>query len=177
MHSALLWASCNNQVRAVARYEGLSYIVAVVNKLLHEDEDKNNRKIVFPQAATEGLLELVKPRLPSPQLPEFFWCHLEKDLQLLGRATGKSVDEAAIILHLVIRGILTQEPPGGTSALFLSSCMQFYNHNLYSGSADTVGVVSTLRARNARQEWERIFNQVYIQPVLEVLSQNWVLPH
>ena len=72
-------------------------------------------------------------------------------------------------------------PHTGTSrryvSTFIATCMQCFNHNLYSGLADTVGVVSTLRARNARQEWERIFNQVYIQPVLEVLSQNCVLPH
>ena len=33
---------------------------------------------------------------------------------------------------------------------------------------DAVRVVSTLRDRNARREWEMIFNHAYIQPVLEV---------
>ena len=71
-----------------------------------------------PQTATDDLLRLVKPHLPNAtELPEFFWHHLERDLQLLGQATGKSVDEAAIILHLVLRGILTQEPPKGITLL------------------------------------------------------------
>ena len=51
----------------------------------------------------------------------------------------------------------------------------FYNHNLYSGAADTAGVVSILGAKNDRLEWERIFNQTYIQPILEVWPQNGLL--
>ena len=73
MHSALTWASCNNN------------------------------------SATEGLLELVKPTLHPNELPEFFWGHLEKDLQLLSKALGKSMDEAAIVVHLVLRRILTSD--------------------------------------------------------------------
>ena len=76
--------------------------------------------VIFP-TAKEGLLGLVKPHLPSAQqLPEFFWRHLERDLQILGQATGKSVDEAAIIMHLVLRGILTVDPPRCRSSCVVS---------------------------------------------------------
>jgi len=37
-----------------------------------------------------------------------------------------------------------------------------------SPSAAVVSTVASLAARNARQEWENIFNQNYIQPVLQV---------
>ena len=78
MHSALLWASCNNDT------------------------------------AVEGLLALVNPRLRGPQeLPEFFWGHLERDIELLARALGKNHDEAAIVVHLVLRNILTVTPTHG----------------------------------------------------------------
>ena len=58
--------------------------------------------------ATEGLLALVRLRLRSPQeLPEFFWGHLERDVQLLARALGKNIDEAAIVVHLILKNINT----------------------------------------------------------------------
>ena len=38
-------------------------------------------------------------------------------------------------------------------------------------AADAVSTVSTLADRNARQEWEKIFNLTYIQPILEVQLQ------
>ena len=55
---------------------------------------------------------MVKIGIRPQELPEFFWHHLERDIELLGRATGKSVDESVIALHLVLRKILTlQDPP------------------------------------------------------------------
>ena len=38
--------------------------------------------------------------------------------------------------------------------------------------ADTVRVVKTLAARNAREQWETVFNKHYIQPVLGSLEQK-----
>ena len=60
---------------------------------------------------------MVKADIRPQELPDFFWCHLEKDIELLGRATGKSVDESAIILHLVLRNVLIQDPAKCTSQL------------------------------------------------------------
>ena len=59
----------------------------------------------------EGLTQLVKVGVRPQDLPEFFWCHLERDMELLGRATGKSMDESAIAVHLVLREILLKAPP------------------------------------------------------------------
>ncbi len=39
-------------------------------------------------------------------------------------------------------------------------------------SGGTIQTVSSLEAKEARKEWERIFNQHYIQPVLSILDQN-----
>ena len=39
-------------------------------------------------------------------------------------------------------------------------------------SGGVVQTVSSLEAKEARKEWERIFNQHYIQPVLSNLDQN-----
>ena len=40
-------------------------------------------------------------------------------------------------------------------------------------AADALSTVSTLADRNARQEWEKIFNHTYIQPILEVQLQSF----
>ena len=59
----------------------------------------------------EGLTQLVKVGVHPRDLSEFFWHHLERDMELLGAATGKSVDDSAIIVHLVLREILLRDPP------------------------------------------------------------------
>ena len=75
------------------------------NKLNYENY------IVIFQNAMEGLIQLVKVDIRSQDLPEFFWHHLERDMELLGKATGKSVDDSAIIVHLVLKEILSRDPP------------------------------------------------------------------
>ena len=66
---------------------------------------------VISQSAMEGLTQLVKVGVRPQNLPEFFWHHLERDVELLGRVTGKSMDESAITIHLVLREILSKMPP------------------------------------------------------------------
>ena len=77
MHSAFIWASCNNE------------------------------------SALEAIASLVSPQVLPQHLPEFFWAHLEKDLELLSRDTGKGLDETVMIVHLVLRQIITTNPPIG----------------------------------------------------------------
>ena len=56
------------------------------------------------QKATQGLLQLVTAGLIQPRgLSEFFWTHLKKDLELLCRALNKNMQEAVLVLHLVIQ--------------------------------------------------------------------------
>ena len=76
MHSAFIWASCNNE------------------------------------PSVEAIAGLVTPPVTA-NLQEFFWTHLEKDIELLGRDTGRGLDEAAMIVHMVLRHILTKDPPIG----------------------------------------------------------------
>jgi hypothetical protein len=92
---------------------------------------------------------LVKSGLTSPQeLPEFFWGHLERDVQLLATALGRNHEDAAIVVHLVLRNILTITPP--TAAIPLR----------------------TLGTRDVRSQWENHFNGLYISPVLEKLESE-----
>ena len=74
-------------------------------------------------AETGGLVALVKNGLQTPQeLPEFFWGHLERDVQLLAKALGKNLDDTAIVLHLVLHNILNTNPTtqqGETSVSYI----------------------------------------------------------
>ena len=101
-------------------------------------------------SATGGLLALVKSGLQSPQeLPEFFWGHLEKDVQLLANALGRNPEDAAIVVHLVLRNIVTVTPPGATNTL------------------------RTLDTRDVCSQWEKKFSGLYINPILEVSNSCW----
>ena len=84
MHSAFIWASCNNE------------------------------------SALEAIASLITPQVALQYLPEFFWAHLEKDLELLGRDTGRGLDETVMIIHLVLRQILTTDPPMGVYIISVS---------------------------------------------------------
>ena len=82
MHSAFLWACCNDSQRV------------------------------------GDIVPLVKPHVPVQALPEFFWSHLDKDIELLGRAIGRGYEEAAIVIHLVLKEILSRDPPKSMFLLF-----------------------------------------------------------
>ena len=56
-------------------------------------------------------MQLVKENIRPSDLPEFFWHHLDRDIELLGRSIGRSMEESAIALHLVLKEILQQNPP------------------------------------------------------------------
>ena len=76
MHSAFIWASCNN-----------------------------------PQKLTD-IARVTKGQEKRMGLPEFFWTHLEKDVECLRRVTRRGVEECVIIVHLVLQQMLTTVPNG-----------------------------------------------------------------
>ena len=43
--------------------------------------------------------------LPLPQYNSFFWDQIKKDIQQLSSITGYSIDEAALLVHLVLKQI------------------------------------------------------------------------
>jgi hypothetical protein len=102
-------------------------------------------------SATKYLEALVKSGLQKRKATsEFFWGHLERDVQQLSIALGKNNEEAAIVVHLVLQRIATCEPKLG----IITSSMKI------------------LKTRTDRHEWENQFGTNYIQPVLEKLEDN-----
>ena len=100
--------------------------------------------------ATEGLLDLINSQVRPREIPMFFWQHLEHDINLLSRATGKSKDVACILLHLVLRDVALKNP----------------------AQSSGMGTYSTLLAKEAREKWEKCFNDAYIQPTLRQLDTS-----
>ena len=53
---------------------------------------------------------LIKPKIKPDHQPAFFWSHLEKDLELLAKAIGKGLDEAAVLIHLMLKTLMLDPP-------------------------------------------------------------------
>ena len=83
--------------------------VCIVRTLIHS---------AFIWAACHNQDELVeisrivrcKEQILPRDLPEFFWLHLEKDLECLCKSIGRGVDECAVLVHLVLKRILQNDP-------------------------------------------------------------------
>ncbi len=59
----------------------------------------------------EDIARVTRGVVPNQDLAEFFWLHLEKDLECMQNSTGRGVDECVIILYLVLKQILTSDYP------------------------------------------------------------------
>jgi len=56
---------------------------------------------------------LVNPNLPGEYLAQFFWEHLQKDLEVLSKALNLNHDDTALIVHSILRYISQlQQYPG-----------------------------------------------------------------
>ena len=67
---------------------------------------------VWTCSSNENLLgdmaALVNPPVRPNALPEFFWKHLEKDVEVICRILKKGEDESILLVHLVLKEILMQ---------------------------------------------------------------------
>lgn len=98
-----------------------------------------------PQAASQ----LITPPCDPEHVAEFLWKHMQRDLNVLGRALGRSVDDAALTVHLVLHQMISLN--GGQTA---------NTHNM------------KLQTRESRRNWETDFSSVIIAPVLKQLDQR-----
>ena len=89
MHSALIWYA-SHHTDCIADLAGL------VHPHAHPDHQH-----VHPD----------HPHVHPDHLPEFFWSHLQKDIQQLSATIGRNEDVAAVLVHLCLKNILTMEPP------------------------------------------------------------------
>ena len=93
--------------------------VCIVRAIMHSSfiwASCNNDRVF------EALSQLVSPRVLPRNLPEYFWRHLERDFEQLGQITKRGADECAMIVHLVLRQILTTDPPTGMCSYHQNLC-------------------------------------------------------
>lgn len=64
-----------------------------------------------------SIASLISPRVQH--LPEFFWQHLEKDIDLLCANIQRGIEDVMMIIHLVLGHILTINPPIGNRLVIL----------------------------------------------------------
>ena len=62
------------------------------------------------QQELEHIAEVTKRKVVPANLPEFFWIHLEKDMECMMQCTGRGIEECAIIVHLVLQQIFFKTP-------------------------------------------------------------------
>ncbi|KAJ7339392.1 hypothetical protein OS493_005787 [Desmophyllum pertusum] len=97
----------------------------------------------------QATAELITPPCQSQPVEQFLWQHLQRDLDVLGRALGRSVDDAALAVHLVLQRMISLN--GGQTA---------NAHDM------------RLQSRDSRRNWETDFCSVIIVPVITHLDQN-----
>lgn len=49
---------------------------------------------------------MITPLCQPGHVAEFLWQHMQRDLDVLGRALGRSVDDAALAVHLVLHQMI-----------------------------------------------------------------------
>ena len=126
------------------------------------------------QEAIEAYLQLVNTTVSPDNLPEYFWKHLMKDIEDLSKITSKAVEECCMIVHLVLREILTKEPIRSElmhSKLLFKSLINPTGTNLPAELLQSCGgmLPTTLNSKQARLVWQCAFNK-YIEPILENLE-------
>ena len=68
---------------------------------------------ILIQTGCESLVAGVVPAVELRKILDFFWHHLERDFEILCNAIGKSFDEAALLVHIVVQNILKTSPTIG----------------------------------------------------------------
>lgn len=65
---------------------------------------------IILQHICEAVANVAVPPVGTGQSLNHFWHHLEKDFQILQLALGRSMDDAALLVHLLLKKMLTTLP-------------------------------------------------------------------
>ncbi|XP_070580814.1 E3 ubiquitin-protein ligase rnf213-alpha-like isoform X2 [Ptychodera flava] len=93
--------------------------------------------------APRNLTGVIHPTINNNAVPQFLLHHLDCDLQLLSRASGKSIDDSALIVHMVLNRMLTTKPQG---------------HDQFN---------PLLISKKCRLQWEDTFTRTFINPIVQ----------
>ena len=105
------------------------------------------------------------PNVPSDYLAQFFWEHLQRDMEVLSKSLNLNKDDTALIVHSILKHI---------------SQLQHYPGNLHCTTSVGVFTVkyfvhvacdASLRSKASRKRWEEEFYQGCAQPILQDIQK------
>ena len=91
---------------------------------------------------------------------QYFWQNLERDFQVLSRATQQSFDDCTLLVHTFIHKIADpmEVKIGKLIMILISSLIKCI----------LIETDTNLPTRQAREQWERLFDETFIQPFTQV---------
>ena len=93
MHSALLWTCCSKEVYV------LIFVLVQHKVFVHINS-------FYVQELIKDVSKIVKTGVKSSNLSIFFWEHLTVDMQCLQRSLSIGLDDAALLIHIIMHRIV-----------------------------------------------------------------------
>ena len=101
-------------------------------------------------------------------LREFFWRHMQRDLDALARSLNITGDETLLVLHAIVARFVcattTKKEPIARAAVTAAAMAT-------SEAATALAQCHRLAQKSERQLWEDAFNKTYVAPVCENVTQ------
>ncbi len=72
--------------------------------ILHDVDNLFSSVFLSSLVCLQAVTNLIYPA-PQNDVGQFFWEHLQKDLEIIHLATGKSVDDVFLLLHFICHQI------------------------------------------------------------------------
>ena len=124
---------CKTQVNTVYKLVLTQQKVLKYNNVSNHNNNNNNNNnnqvtilalTRSPSLFLKATAQVIKPQCDPRAAAEFLWRHLQRDLDVLGRALGRSVDDAALTVHLVLHRMISING-GETGTTFFSAGCSF----------------------------------------------------
>ena len=106
------------------------------------------------------------PNVPGDYLAQFFWEHLQRDMEVLSKSLNLNKDDTALIVHSVLKHIAQlQHYPGTISTvIFLILCIHIV--------CVYVACDVSLFSKASRKKWEEEFYLACTHPVLQDIQKH-----
>ena len=88
-----------------------TYILFLKKKKREKEKKKANipkyHLTTFSTCPSKATAQVIRPPCEPERVTDFLWQHMQRDLDVLGRALGRSVDDAALTVHLVLQRLIS----------------------------------------------------------------------
>lgn len=77
----------------------------------------------------QAIQTLTKPNVPEDNVRDFFWRHMEMDVLVIQKATGKSAEDVYLLLHCICKNFMTED--GGFTRVFFHYFLCYMHYNIF----------------------------------------------